>query len=169
MTKDGQHDLAQLNHRFRPALLSFFRRRVRDHMEAEDLTQEVFIRLARQGNFAPESMEAYIFQTAANLLRDHARRQQVRRSYVQSVQEQDGRDIDILDPLRHIEARRELAAIGAHLANMPERMRHAFLLYRYEGVEKQTIAQSLGVSVSTVEKDVASALAVLASKLGRIR
>lgn len=169
MTTDAEHDLARLNQRFRPALLSFFRRRVRDHMEAEDLTQEVFIRLARRGDTMPEKMDSYVFQTAANLLRDDARRQRVRRSYVASVLEEHERDVDRLDPARHIEARAELVAIDAYLSTMPERMRHAFLLYRYEGVAKQTIAESLGVSVSTVEKDVALALAMLLSKLGRDR
>src|SRR3546814_11671973 len=40
------HAVDQLNRRFRPGLMAFFLRRVGNHAEAEDLTQEVFVRLA---------------------------------------------------------------------------------------------------------------------------
>jgi RNA polymerase sigma-70 factor (ECF subfamily) len=159
--------MTQLNLRFRPALLSYFRRRVRDHSEAEDLAQEVLIRLVRHSEVSPESAHAYVFQTAANLLRDRARRQKVRTAYAASIVELPDREVDMLDPHRHAEGRFELRALEQHIAALPERMRSVLLLYRFEGVSKQMIADSLGVSLSTIEKDIALAMSILAAKLGR--
>jgi RNA polymerase sigma-70 factor (ECF subfamily) len=161
--------MTQLNLRFRPALLSYFRRRVPDHMEAEDLAQEVLIRLVNHCEVAPDAAHAYVFQTAANLLRDRARRQKVRTAYAASIGDLPDREVDTLDPHRHAEARFELRALEQHIAALPERMRSILLLYRFEGVGKQMIADSLGVSLSTVEKDIALAMAILAGKLGRSR
>src|SRR5450756_350333 len=69
----------------RPALVSYFLRRVRDPSEAEDLAHEVFIRLAGAPLESLRSTDAYVFQVAANLLCDRARRNKVREDYAHSV------------------------------------------------------------------------------------
>lgn len=163
-----QESLAQLSEQFRPALHAYFLRRVRNHAEAEDLTQEVFLRLFRRDDAQlPASTYGYLFQTAANLLRDRARRQQIRLAYAVDRADLESSAIETLDPSRHAEGRAELSSLESHLRAMPERMRRAFILYRFEGVTKPVIADMLEVSVSTVEKDVAAALATLMSKMGR--
>ena len=64
-----------LNARFRGPLMSYFKRRVGNHAEAEDLTQQVFMRLLAADDFERvEQAEGYVFTTAANLLRDRDRR-----------------------------------------------------------------------------------------------
>ena len=40
-----------LSRRFRPALMAFFLRRIRNHSEAEDLTQDVLMRVSEKGSF----------------------------------------------------------------------------------------------------------------------
>ncbi len=69
--------LARWFSHYRPALFGFFVRRTHNASDAEDLVQDVFIRLVRLGP-APEihDIEAFIFRTATNLLRDAARRRQ---------------------------------------------------------------------------------------------
>lgn len=54
-----------LSRRFRPALMAFFARRLADHAEAEDLTQEVFLRLAFLPPDRMTHADAYVFQMAA--------------------------------------------------------------------------------------------------------
>src|SRR3546814_624208 len=56
------HAVGQLNRRFRPGLMAFFLRRVGNHAEAEDLTQEVFVRLADTDTAQMQSPDAYIFR-----------------------------------------------------------------------------------------------------------
>ena len=56
--------------RYGPAIKAYFSRRISDRSEVEDLTQEVFLSLVRRGELEGiESIERYIFRSAANLLR----------------------------------------------------------------------------------------------------
>jgi RNA polymerase sigma-70 factor (ECF subfamily) len=67
--------LTRFDARFRGPLMSFFLRRVGSRTDAEDLTHDVFIRLAgvvqREGVDDPDAL---VFKIAANLLRDRGRR-----------------------------------------------------------------------------------------------
>ncbi|MBS0332793.1 MAG: sigma-70 family RNA polymerase sigma factor [Proteobacteria bacterium] len=154
-----------MHRRFRPALLSFFLRRLRNHAEAEDLTQEVFIRLARSGAEI-ETADAYVFQTAANLLRDRARAERTRSEYRLSVGAlRPGVQIDDLDPSRVLLGREQLGNLVAALRELPDRTRAIFILYRLEAVSRVEIARSHGISVSAVEKHLARAMAHLAVRM----
>src|SRR5690348_3792168 len=108
-----QRQLEDLCRRFRPALVAYFLRRVHEPAEAEDLAHEVFIRLAGIPLERLRSADAYIFQVAANLLKDRARRSKTRAEYAaaQASAQQEGeltaRD---LDPERIEAARRSLTA-----------------------------------------------------------
>ena len=65
--------------RYGGALNRFFERRAARLGESEDLTQEVFLRLAARGDGERiERIDGYIFQTASNVLTDRARRAAVR-------------------------------------------------------------------------------------------
>lgn len=147
--------------RWRPALLSFFLKRVRDRAEAEDLAQETFARLF--GGTASETglHAGYVFQIAANLLRDRARRGKVRAEQADTVIELYGQGVDALDPERIAAARSVMAQVYRRLGDLPARTRAIFVLYRIENVDKRTIAESLGISPSAVEKHVAKAMAHL--------
>jgi len=67
---DAVSDLDHLTRKFRPALIAFFSRRAASHAEAEDLTHEVFVRLAQTRVESIDSTEAFVFRIATNLLRD---------------------------------------------------------------------------------------------------
>ncbi len=153
--------LAQLSRRYRPPLMSFFLRRVRHHAEAEDLTQEVFARLAAGAPPDLRSAEAYVFQVAANLLRDRARREKVRADYLEGLRTAEMLGVDPIDPGRQAEGRRSMAVFAERLKELPLRTRTMFLLFRMENTSKKAIADSYGVSLSTVEKEIAKAMAYL--------
>src|SRR5882757_1753423 len=79
-----------LSRRFRTPLVRFFEKRIGRHSEIEDLVQEVFMRLADGGRVESiEHMEAYLFKTAANLLRDRQRRLTARSSQSHESYEED--------------------------------------------------------------------------------
>lgn len=159
-----KNDLDQLNRRFRPALMSFFMRRLQNHAEAEDMTQEVFIRLARH-DVRMETAQAYIFQAAANLLRDRARTEKVRADYRRGLGALDQSRIETLDPARILVGRERLALLDAGLRELPERTRTIFILFRLEHMSRAEIAATLGISVSSVEKHLGRAMARLLRRL----
>ena len=71
--------LEALSERFRPALLRYFRRRASDAAEAEDLVQEVFLRMLHRRNVASvEDARGYLFETASSVLTEHHHRLKAR-------------------------------------------------------------------------------------------
>jgi RNA polymerase sigma factor (sigma-70 family) len=169
VTAAANDELATLNRAYRPVLIRYFLRRTSSHAEAEDLTQEVFIRLAHIDMATVRTREAYIFQTAANLLRDRARREKVRADYGDELARNPDLGVEHLDPHRVAEAHDMLRALYAGLAELPEKTRRIFTLYRIENVSKKTIAESFGITESAVEKQVTRAMAFLIDRLGEPR
>lgn len=160
MRQELDHDETAWSRRWRPALLSFFLRRVRKYEEAEDLTQEVFIRMLNSR--PPGGMpDGYIFQIAQNLLVDRARRAKVRASYRETLGQTDEDMVETLAPDRIVMGRAELARIAIALEQLPERTRDIFTLYRIEQLGQEAIAEAFGISVSAVKKQVAKAMAQL--------
>ena len=156
-----------ISQRFRPALMAFFLRRIRTHSEAEDLTQDVLMRVAEKGAFIDASRpDAYVFQMAANLLRDRGRRIRVRAIYQQGLGLQEGSRVEELDPDRVLQGRQSFATVINALREMPERTRTIFILFRLENMKQREIADMLGLSVRTVEQHVVRASAGLRERLG---
>lgn len=144
-----------MSQRFRPALMAFFVRRIRNHAEAEDLTQEVLMRVAERGQAIDAGRpDAYVFQIAANLLRDRGRRQRVRAAYQAGFGAADALSIEERDPDRVLQARQSLTTVMAALKALPERTRTIFILFRLESMKQREIADMLGISVRTVEQHV---------------
>lgn len=166
MTADTARDIVELSRDYRPALMAFFLRRVGNHSEAEDLTQEVFSRLASQPDFEVRSGSAYLFQIAANLLRDRARREQVRRSYRQTLGQIDSEGVELIDPFRVASARDSIAAMRAAIDELGPTASAIFVLYRFENMSKDVIADSFGMTVRTVEKYLARVMAHLTARFG---
>lgn len=156
-----------MSQRFRPALMAFFVRRLRNHSEAEDLTQETLMRVAQRADTIDATRpDAYVFQIAANLLRDRGRRLKVRANYLTGLGASEAAEVEELDPHRVVQARQSLATVVAALKQLPERTRTIFILFRLEGMKQREIADMLGVSVRTVEQHVVRASVHLRDQLG---
>jgi RNA polymerase sigma factor (sigma-70 family) len=166
---DGERErfLKQLTERYRQPLNAYFQRRVGSRNEAEDLTQEVFLRLVKRLDVETlDNPEAFVFTTAANLLRDRFRRGQTQRSHLAEVSlQQPG--IEELSPERVFDSRQHLEKVIQTLEQLDERSRDAFILHRLEGMKHAQIAELYGVSVSSVEKYIIKALAVLTERATR--
>ncbi|MCJ2185055.1 RNA polymerase sigma factor [Novosphingobium sp. 1949] len=154
--------------RFLPALRGFFLRRLGHAHMAEDLAQDVMVRMhARSQASAILNLEAYIFQTASSVLRDHLRRESVRGVVVACDPADLENNAVELGPDRVLQARDELARVASALNELPERTRDIFLMRRYEGLAYGEIAQRVGISVSALEKHMTKAIAHLARRLAK--
>lgn len=165
MNQLSHQDLRDVDKRLRSALIAFFLRRTGNAAEAEDLTQEVFIRLAGSTGYQDASKDSYIFAIAANLLRDKARREAVRSNYREEKRLEDYVGVDILDPHRFATGREELAALARAIAGLPEKTRRIFTLYRIENLDKRAIAESFGLTIRSVEIHIQRAMILLVEKL----
>ena len=152
---------------YRPAIIAFFRRRLEDGSEAEDAAQEVLARLSQRGELTHKNnVGGYVFQAAANHLRDRKRRARVRPLIeLEGGADPSGRLKYEITPEQDLIGRQRLATAKAALAELPERQRTIFLLSRYEQMSAREIAQALGISQRAVEKNISRALAHLRERL----
>lgn len=159
----------QLNARFRGPLMSFFLRRVRDRTEAEDLSQEVFARLlASLDRGGVDDAEAFVFRVAANLLADRGRKLASRGTPV-SLDAGDTAVTGLVrelvedrDPERVLLGQDSLQQVLDALAELNERTRDIYILFRLEHIRQRDIARLYGIGQSTVEKEVMRATLHLA-------
>lgn len=159
-------DLGAFDRRFRRALIAFFTRRTGDHAEAEDMTQEVFVRLARGGGQDMRSADAYVFQVAANLVRDRGRKLAVRQDGADIVRAADQARGEPLDAERILIGKDNLQAVVAVLRDLNPKTRDILLLNRLDGLSHNELARMFGISTSMVGKHIYKASALLAARLG---
>lgn len=158
-------ELQSLFVRIRPELVRQIRRRVRCYDTAEDLAQDVFLKLDRITHRLPTESEArrYLLRMAANIALDYHRvranreRLHEHMAPLTDCSAADGRSI--------IELRRMLDRTQAAMAALSARQRTVLLKSRIEGMTYAEIASELGVSISLVEKEVANALRTLVCAL----
>ena len=129
-------------------LLSFIRSRVRDEAEAEDILQEVFIRVHRHLCCQAEwnKPQGWFYQIARNLIIDHYRRQREMLEIPESLPADAEWEASLgleEDP----EA--ELAlSLKDMIDELPEAYRQALILTEYQGLSQQQLAEKQGISLS---------------------
>ncbi|HEX7799378.1 MAG TPA: sigma-70 family RNA polymerase sigma factor [Asticcacaulis sp.] len=146
--------------RYAKAIRQYFLKRVRNPAEAEDLTSELLLRVSQNADRSVQNPEGFIFSIAANLLRDRYRHQQVVDRYRRD-QAAPAAGIEVLSPERVLTGKQSLDALMRALDGLDARARNVFVLSRIDGMSYAGIARLLGLSVSSIEKDMMRALAAL--------
>ena len=164
---------AELDTRFRAPLMAYFLRRVANRSEAEDLTQETFVRLIAAHSFKQaEQANAYVFRVASNLLRDRFRSRTRWQKYPITAFDPDQLDemealiAEDRGPERVLIAKESLIEVLQCLDELGERTKNVFILFRLEGMKQKEIAELYCMGLSTVEKHVMAAALHLARRFG---
>ena len=148
-----------------PALRRHFHKRGAG-ADADDLTQEVFLRLQIGAERTDISnIEGYIFRIANNVLVTRYRHDVVEGRPYRDVLPDDIEAVDSFSPERILLGREHWIRFVAGLEALPPRAREAFLLHRFEDMTYAAIARRMGVSVSAVEKLISRALQHLIEEL----
>ena len=163
----------ELSARFQRPLLTFFLRRIKDRALAEDLTQDVLLKVVRACERDQiERADSYVFKVAINLLRDHRRRLMRAGPAVFLPIEADvdgqleSQLVEAISPERVLLSEDSLADVLRSLAELGELTRNIFILFRLENMKQKDIAALYGIGQSTVEKHVMKAVLHLASRYG---
>jgi RNA polymerase sigma factor (sigma-70 family) len=158
--------LAELDRLFRNALLNFFRRQGMATSAAEDLTQDVFVRIVSyQKLHEIRNIRSFLFRTAVNLLRDNAKSR--RRWKISSLEESgsakglEAELIDTITPERILQGCEDFRVVSEAFEELDARTQRIFILNRIDRMRHRDIANHLGLSVSLVEKSLRSAHAHL--------
>lgn len=163
---DSARRVEALARRFRDPLMSYFTRRTATVEDAEELSQEVFVRLLRRADIdVVENIEGFVFVTAANLLKDHYRHKARHGGgKTASIETLEIRSTDP-NPGQVTEDRDEIGVLMRAIEDLPPKCRAVFMLSRFEHVPQAEIARRFGVTVSAVEKHIAAAMIALKTKL----
>lgn len=161
----GREDLGSLNAlhaRFACRLKRFFRSYRYKAEDAEDLTQEVFVKLAASAERARLlNAEAFVFTLARNLVRDRARRLYTRAGARTINFDEAAVNCELPTPEECVETEQQLARVEQTLAALKPKTREAFMLHRVHGESYAAIATYMKVSISMVEKHIMSAMTAL--------
>jgi RNA polymerase sigma factor (sigma-70 family) len=145
-------------------LLRTLQRMVGNACTAEDLLQDTYLRVTRAlTERSVEHLAPFVYQTARNLALDHLRAQRIQaRTMIDDVPPDTLRNI--VQPHSNAEdithARRLLERIDASLADLTARQQAIFTLNRLQGCSYPEIAAQLGVSASTVQKELKLVMAI---------
>lgn len=128
--------------------------------EAEDLAQDVFVKLwqNRQLLTRIENLNAYLYRIAKNTLYTY-----LDRTYLpDSISDTDYNHIPSIDELEELIFAKELEElIDMAIEKMPPQRKTIFSLSRKQGLSNETIALQLNISKRTVETHISAALADL--------
>ena len=147
--------------RYRRAMISFMFRMVHNAAIAEDLSQEVFLRVyrSRASYSADAKFTTWLYRIATNLAVNHARdnkheRPEVKAS-IDAVDEETGLSIDVADSRLNVEQdilrRERLQAIRKCVEALPERQRLAVMMHKYQEMDYRQIAEVLHLSESATK------------------
>jgi RNA polymerase sigma-70 factor, ECF subfamily len=161
--------------KYRKPIIHFMYRMVHNQAVAEELAQEVFLRIyrSRETYRAEARFSTWLYRIATNLGVNHARDTRHERAastiYLDEADSETGTTPDVADTTPSAEAnmlrRERLNAIRQHVLALPERQRMAVLMHKYEGMDYKQIGDILKLSESATKSLLFRAYQTLRDKL----
>lgn len=136
----------------RANLLRFFARRTHSEHEAEDIVQEIFLRVANHRGDNVDNPTAYLYRLGTNVMLDRVRVRSRALAREHSYHSSGLATIETPSPEAVRESRESLSMVMDVIRSMPSRRQQVFVMHRIEGMTHAEIATSLGISRSAVEK-----------------
>ena len=152
----------KLFYEFHDQLFRFVAYRVQDGEVAKDITQETFLRVwkTRLKLKPNKSFFSLIARISTNLCYDHFRHIEVRQRHESTIPINSESHYD--NPESNTLAESLEKQIQQIVNNeLPEKCRHVFILSRIEGLSNTDIAESLDISIRTVENQIYRAIKIL--------
>jgi RNA polymerase sigma-70 factor, ECF subfamily len=161
--------------KYHRAMIHFLFRMVHNQAIAEELAQDVFLRVyrSRESYRAEAKFTTWLYRIATNLAVNHARDTKHERTaqtvYLDSPDESTGMTPDVADDEPTVEQRlltdERMAAIRTHVMALPERQRMAVLMHKYQGMDYRQIGEVLKLSESATKSLLFRAYQTLRDKL----
>ncbi len=160
--------------KFFPRILNFINRFVHNRELAEDLTQEVFIKVYKQAHsYTPQSQfKTWLFTIAKNTSLNELRKKNQKHISLdadiegsENKMQRQVEDISVVRPDKALLDQEKAQAIKRVMETLPENQRMVIMLRRYEHFSYDEIAKTMGCSVSAVKSLLSRARETLKEKL----
>jgi len=161
--------------KYRRPIANFMYRMVHNQAIAEELAQEVFLRVyrSRETYRAEARFSTWLYRIATNLGVNYARDNRYERAastiYLDQADPDTGTTPDVADTTMSAEdsliRRERFNAIRQHVIDLPERQRMAVLMHKYEGMDYKQIGDVLKLSESATKSLLFRAYQTLREKL----
>jgi RNA polymerase sigma factor (sigma-70 family) len=158
----------------RAMLLRYFVARTRDSALAQEIVQDVYLKIAQIDPDHPvENTAAFLFKIAHNLwlnqIRSDSRRYAREDEWIgsQTMRLNDEAVVDEPSVEAKLGAEQEMRLVKHYLNALPDRTRTIFRLHKFDGLTQAEVAAKLGISKSSVEKHLHQAIGFLLVKLKR--
>jgi len=164
--KDGDHHSFKiLYQKYAPKLYGFSKKYLSTSEEAEEIVQEVFLRLweKKENIDESQSFSSYILQAAKHRIFNGFRKKVNERAYLDFLIYADQSSTNFTDMVvdyREIKQKAEKA-----ISAMPPKRQEIFRLSREKGLKNKEIAEKLHISIKTVENQMGQALKFLRDEL----
>jgi RNA polymerase sigma-70 factor (ECF subfamily) len=178
MLRVAEGDEASFNYlaeKYHRPMIHFLYRMVGNQAVAEELAQEVFLRVyrARSSYRAEARFTTWLYRIATNLAVNQARDTRHERAahtvYLDQPDPETGTTPDLADDEPTVEQRllrdERMAAIRRHVMALPERQRMAVLMHKYQGMDYRQIGEVLKLSESATKSLLFRAYQTLREKL----
>lgn len=135
--------------------------------DVPDLVQEIFLRLLRiKDREAIRNPQAYLFTVASHVLYQHALQRSTRPEVMNPLEVAAEFDRGTApDPADELDIKQRLEKVDRDLSQISPRAYAALIMYRGEGMTLMEIGERLGVSHSSVRRDLVRAIAYCNQRL----
>ena len=162
--------------RYHASVARFAFRFVGDKARAEELTQDIFVKLYRNAKaYKPSAQfKTFLFRVATNHCLNEVRRGEYRVTHTSTAPTEEDSGVDVAGPEGErpdeAVAGRELErAVGKALEGLSERERAAFTMCRFEGMAYRDIAEALEASEAAVKSLIHRATLAVAKKIEELQ
>ncbi len=137
---------AQIQELYQPLFL-FVRKRISNHQDAEDLTQDIFYKLAKSNPLEVKNISRWVYTIAKNTITDFYRKKKI---YTEDIDDlnlgEEGKESDVVQELSR--------CIHFYVAQLPEDYREIMRMSELEGIAQKEIASRLNLNYATVRSKV---------------
>ena len=129
---------------------------LKDKMDADDVTQEVMIRIWQNiDKFNLLASRTWIMKTTNNLCIDYLRRRQVsfERNYsiTEEIEDEYGSEYTEHNPYLTVHLKMMAAKVKEAISSLPENLKSVFVLYEIQGMKYKEISKALDLPINSVK------------------
>lgn len=146
-----KYNTEQIWNEFSSGLRAFISRRVSNSSKAEDILQDVFIKIHSNIHLLKEDskIRSWVYQITRNTIIDYYRKQKIKIDDIDTITLENKDTVHSIDDMIEAGPFQEVAAgLRGMIDELPDKYSQALYLVEFEGLSQVELAKKLGISIS---------------------